>query len=118
MRDRLADRPGGTWRPWTIWLPCVLAFVASGLYVVADLFGKVMGGWDTPAPGLPWLNAAIIGHCVLAVAAVVAAWAGVKFSSRRRAAAITAWMIIPVGFALILLFGRLASSSIPPPGWL
>lgn len=111
MRDQVAARPGHTWRPWTIWLPCTLAFTASGLLIVADWFAMVMGSWDTPAPGLRWIKAAIIGHCALAAASVVVLGAGMRRPGWRRAAAITAWMIIPAGVASFLLAGRLASGS-------
>jgi hypothetical protein len=69
VRDKLAAPAGGTWRPWAIWLPCTLAFAASGLIVVVDGVGLVMGSWDTPAPGLRWLDAGVIGPCVLVLTA-------------------------------------------------
>src|SRR6266851_10225651 len=93
MRKQLAARPGHTWRPWTIWPPCTLAFTASGLLVVADELAMVMGSWDTPAPGLRWIKAGVIGHCALAGASVVVLGAGLRRPGWRRAAAITAWMI-------------------------
>jgi hypothetical protein len=43
------------------------------------------------------------------VASALALAAGVRFPARRRAAAITAWIIIPVGFGWFLLTGRLGS---------
>jgi hypothetical protein len=114
--DTLAARPRRTWRPWTICLPCMLALAASGLFLAADGAAAIMGSWDTPEPGLHWIKIAAIGHSVLAVACVVALCAGIK-PSRRPAAAVTAWLIIPVGFAwLLLVAGRLASGSWPP--WL
>ena len=111
MRDQLAARPGQTLRKWTIWLPCTLAFTASGLLIVADGFAVVMGSWDTPAPGLHWIKAGIVGHCALAAASVVVLVAGIRRPGWRLAAAITAWMIIPAGVASFLLAGRLASGS-------
>ena len=63
-----AARPGETWRPWAILLPCVLAFAASGLVVGTDGLAGVMGSWDTPAPGLRWTKMGILGHCILAAA--------------------------------------------------
>ena len=104
-------QPGRTWRPWTIWLPGVLALVWSLLLIVADNLEGVMGSWDTPAPGLRWLWAGVAGHCALAVASVLALVAGLSFPSRRRAAVIAAWMIIPVGFGWTLLTGHLISGS-------
>jgi hypothetical protein len=111
MREQLAARPGPAWRPWTLWLPCTLAFTASGLLVVADGFAMVMGSWDTPVPGLRWITAAIIGHCALAGASVAVLGAGMRRPGWRQAAAIIAWMIIPAGVASFLLAGRLASGS-------
>lgn len=29
--------PARTWRPWTIWLPCVLAFLWSGFLIFSDV---------------------------------------------------------------------------------
>jgi hypothetical protein len=46
-----------------------------------------------------------------AAARVVVLGAGIRRPSWRRAAVITAWMIIPAGFAWFLLAGRLASGS-------
>jgi hypothetical protein len=111
MRNNLAARSAVTWRQGTIWLPGTLAFAASGLLIVADGLAGVMGSWDTPAPGLRWIKVGVIGHCILAAASVVVLGAGIRCPSRRRAAAITAWMIIPIGFAWFLLTGRLASRS-------
>jgi hypothetical protein len=111
VKDALAARPGGTWRPWTIWLPCVLAFIWSILLIVADGLAGVMGSWDTPMPGLGWIKVGMIGHCALAAASVVVLVAGLRFPSRRRAAVIAAWMIIPAGIGWLLLVGRLVSGS-------
>jgi hypothetical protein len=111
VRDQLADQPAQTWRPWSIWLPCTLAFTASGLLIVADALAMVMGSWDTPAPGLRWIKAAIIGHCALVAASVVVLGAGIRRPGWRPAAAVSAWMIIPAGVASFLLAGRLASGS-------
>ena len=103
-------RPRGTWRPWSIWLPGALALVWSGLLMIADGLAGVMGSWDTPQPGLyRWVRTGVIGHCVLAAASALVLAAGLRFPSRRRAAAITAWIIIPAGFGWFLLTGRLAS---------
>ena len=110
--DRDEDAgPGRAWRPWTIWLPGLLALAASGLLVIADALAGVMGSWDTPAPGLRWITAAVIGHCAPAVLSLVVLAAGATRPSRRRAAAIAAWMIIPAGVAWFLLAVRLASGT-------
>jgi hypothetical protein len=102
---------GRTWRPWTIWVPCLLALIWSGLLVVGDVFADLMGSWDTPAPGLGWIKVAIIGHCVLAGASVVLLVTGLGFPSWRRVAAVAAWMIIPVGLGWALLTARLLAGS-------
>lgn len=103
-------RPCGTWRPWSIWLPGTLALAWSGLLIIADGLAGVMGGWDAPPPGLyRWIRAGVIGHCVLVAASALVLAVGLRFPSRRRAATITAWIIIPVGFGWFLLAGRLAS---------
>lgn len=102
--------PGGTWRPWTIWLPGALAVAWSGLLIIADGLAGVMGSWDTPPPGLMrWVKVGVIGHCVLVAASALVLAEGLRFPARRRAAALTAWVIIPVGFGWLLLTGRLAS---------
>src|SRR5215831_17531600 len=110
MKVTPAARAGEVWRPWTIWLPSVLAFLWSGLLIVADDFASLMGGWDTPQRGLGWIMAARIGHSVLAAVSVLALVIGLSFPSWRRAAAITAWMIIPIGLGLVPL-ARLIGSS-------
>ena len=110
MKVRPAARAGGAWRPWTIWLPSVLAFLWSGLLIVADDFAVLMGSWDTPQRGLGWITTARIGHSVLAAASVLTLAIGLSFPSRRRAAAITAWMIIPIGLCWVPL-ARLIGSS-------
>ena len=111
MRDALAARAGRTWRPWTVRVPATLAPVSSVLFVVADGFAGVMGSWDTPMPGLWWVRVGIIGHCVLAALAIVLLVVGMRSASWRRTAAISAWMIIPVGFGWLVLVGRLISGS-------
>jgi hypothetical protein len=105
-----AAHAGGVWRPWTIWLPCVLALIWSGLLVAGDVVADLMGSWDTPAPGLGWIRAAIIGHCVLAGVSLLALVTGLRFPSRRRAAAV-AWMVIPAALGWALLTVRLLGGS-------
>lgn len=110
MQDNLTSRPAGTWRLWTVCLPGMLAITASGLYIVADGYAAVMGSWDTPVPGLWWsLKVAVIGHCVLAVASIIALRAGLIRPAWRPATAVVAWMIIPAGFAWLVLAWRLPS---------
>ena len=104
-----AAAPSGKWRRVAIWVPCVLAFLWSVLLIVADEFAIVMGSWDTAQPGLGWITVAKIGHCLLAAASLVLLVIGLSFPSWRRAAAITAWLIIPVGLGWVLLL-RLVGS--------
>ena len=111
VQDEAAGRPGAPWRPWAIGLPGGLALVVSLLFALADGFAGLMGGWDTPLPGLRWIKVAVIGHCVLAAASILLLGAGLKYPSWRRAAVITTWIIIPVGFGWLLLIGRLVSGS-------
>ena len=110
MKVTPAARAGGVWRPWTIWLPSVLALLWSGLLIVADDFASLMGSWDTPQRGLGWITAARTGHSVLAAASVLVLVIGLSFPSWRRVAAITGWMIIPIGLGWVLL-ARLIGSS-------
>jgi len=99
------------WRPWSIWLPCVLAFVWSGALVVADGAAAIIGSWDTPAPGLGWLGFGAAGQGVLAALDVGILVVGVKRPRWRRVAVIAAWTLIPVGFAWFVLTGRLSSTG-------
>jgi hypothetical protein len=96
------------WRPWTIWLPCVLAFLWSGFLVFSDVIVALASLLnDNAEPQTGWVYPAVIGQCVLAAASVFALRVGLKSPARRRAAAITAWMIIPLGFGWLVLTGRL-----------
>ena len=104
-----AAPPSENWRRGTVWLPCVLAFLWSVLLMVADEFAILMGSWDTAQPGLGWLTVAKIGHGLLAAASLILLVTGLSFPSWRRAAAITAWLIIPVGLGWVLLL-RLVGS--------
>ena len=86
------------WRPWTIWLPCVLAFLWSGFLIFGDVIVTLASLLnDNTEPQTGWVYPAVIGHCVLAGASVLALRVGLRSPSRRRAAAVAAWMIIPVG---------------------
>jgi hypothetical protein len=58
-----------------------------------------------------WLSAGAIGQCVLAAFTVAALVAGVRRPRWRRAVAVTAWMIIPLGMAWFVLAGRLVAGS-------
>jgi hypothetical protein len=102
-----------TWRPWTIWLPCVLAFLWSLFLIFLETVAVLLSNFTDSGPPPPqgWWYPAVIGHCVLAGASVVALVTGLRHPSRRRAAAITAWMIIPVGLGWLLLTSRLLGGS-------
>ena len=98
-----------TWRPWTIWLPCVLAFLWSGFLIYGELVVALLSNLTDSGrpPPQGWVDPAIIGHFVLAGVSVLALITGLRVPSRRRAAAITAWMIIPAGLGWLLLTVRL-----------
>jgi hypothetical protein len=98
-----------TWHPWTIWLPCVLAFLWSGFLIFGEVFVVLVSNLADSGPPPPegWIYPAVMGHCILAGASVLALVTGLRHPSRRRAAAITAWMIIPVGLAWAVLTSRL-----------
>ena len=102
-----------TWRPWTLWLPCVLAFLWSGFLIIGEIFVVLVSNLSDSGPPPPagWIYPAVIGHCVLAVASVLALVTGLRVPSRRRAAAITVWIIIPVGLGWLLLTSRLLGGS-------
>ena len=111
MEDKLETGASGAWRPWTVWVPSGIGFAWSALLLVGYAIAEVMAGWDTPMPGRGWLSAGAIGQCVLAAFTVAALVAGVRRPRWRRAAAVTAWMIIPVGMAWFVLAGRLVAGS-------
>ena len=96
---------------WATWLPGTAAFAGAVLLAAADLAGLVMGSWDSPAPGLGWLKAGAIGQCGLAVAvAAVLVTAGVH-PRWRRAAAVSAWVLIALEAGWFLLTRLLLANS-------
>jgi hypothetical protein len=101
----------GSWRPWTILLPGVLALLWSALLILADGAAGIMASWDTPMPGGRWITAGLAGHCLLGVASAALLVTGLRVPARRRAAAISAWLIIPAGLGLLLLVGRLVGGG-------
>jgi hypothetical protein len=103
MRGISAGRSGWPQLAWAMWLPCVSAVVAGGLFAVVDLVGLVMGSWDTPVAGLGWLKAGAIGQCGLAVAAAAVLIAGVTHPGWHRGAAVTAYAIIALEIGWFLL---------------
>jgi hypothetical protein len=57
----------GTWRPWSIWLPGILALAWSALLIIPDGLAGVMGRWgnsDLPTL-LRWQRAGVIGHSII-----------------------------------------------------
>lgn len=56
------DQPGVTWRPWTLWLPCVLAFLWSVLVVVAANFVELTSCLSTCGRGTGGINAVARWH--------------------------------------------------------
>ena len=100
------------WRPRAIWLPCVLALLWSGFLFFADVVVALAGAMsDSAPPREGWVYPALIGDCVLAGVSVLALVIGLRRPARRRAAAITAWMIIPVGLGWLALVPRLLGGS-------
>jgi hypothetical protein len=103
---------GRTQRPWTIWLPSVLAFLWSLFLAFIDVVLSLLSNLtDSAPPPQGWVDPAIIGHCVLAGVSVLALVTGLRVPSWRRAAAITAWMVIPVGLGWLVLCTRLLGGS-------
>jgi hypothetical protein len=92
-------------------LPGVLALLWSALLILADGATGIMASWDTPMPGARWVTAGLAGHCALGVTSVAALAMGLSMPAHRRVAAMTAWLIIPVGFGWLLLLGRLIGGS-------
>lgn len=91
-------------------MPGALAVAWSASLIIADGLAGVMGSWDTPPPGLMrWVRAGVAGHCVLVAVSALVLATGLRFPSRRRAAALAAWVLIPVGFGWFVLTGRLGS---------
>jgi hypothetical protein len=110
VTDDSAER-AGPWRPWTIGVPGLVAFLGCILLLVGDGLAGVMASWDSPQPCRGWLQVAAVGHGVLAAASLALLGAGLARASFRRTAAIAAWAIIPVGVGWFLLCGRLAAGA-------
>jgi hypothetical protein len=90
----------------------VLAFLWSGFLIYGDVIVTLASLLnDNAEPHTGWVYPAVIGHCVLAGASVLALRVGLRSPSRRRAAVIAAWMIIPVGLAWLALTARLLGGS-------
>ena len=99
------------WRPWTLWLPCALAFVWSGLLFAVYAVGAVLNNLETnPQPAQNWLTNALIGDGVLAGVSILLLFVGLRFPSWRQACAITAWMVIPAGLAWVVVMRSVSGS--------
>jgi hypothetical protein len=85
----------------------VLALLASGLLTLFD-FAEVVLGNLTSQPGMTWVDLGFIGQCMLTAAGVFLLVTGLRRPSWRKAAAITAWVIIPAGIAWSQLISHLA----------
>jgi len=68
------------WRPWTIWLPCVLAFFWSGFLIFGEIVVVLLSNLTDSGPPPPagWIYPAVIGHCILAGASVLALVTGLR----------------------------------------
>jgi hypothetical protein len=108
MDDESRRRAGRPWRPWTIWLPAILALLGAAGLIFVDIAGLILGSWDTPSPGLPWLKAGIVGQGVLGAASVGVLLAGLTGPSRRRICVTAAWVIVAAEIAWFLATLRLA----------
>ena len=106
MRDGLTAQ-SGTWRPWALWLPCLLAILWSWLLTLFD-FAEVLISNFTSQPGTAWVTVGFIGQCLLTAAGGVLLATGLRRPSWRKAAAITAWMIIPASIGWSQLISHLA----------
>jgi len=104
-----ADR---TQRPWNIWLPCGLAVLWSLFLVLIDVLLSLWSNFtDSTPPPQGWVDPAIIGHFVLAGVSLLALVIGLRVPSQRRAADITAWLVIPAGLGWLVLCMRLLGGS-------
>jgi hypothetical protein len=111
VRKRLAVLAGGQERAWIIWLPCGIAFTGAGLLALADGYAAVMGSWDTPAPGLGWLGVGATGQGVLVAGTVAALVTGLRRPRSRRAAAVSAWVIVAAEIGWFELTAALAGGA-------
>jgi hypothetical protein len=105
------EQPAPAWRKWTIGVAALLALLVSLLLLVGDgLAGVLNNLGGAPPSAATWLGVAAAGHGALALASAVLFALGFTNSTRRRAAVVAAWAIIPVGIGWFLLCGRLASA--------
>jgi hypothetical protein len=109
VSDKPASQVSDAWRPWTVWLPCVLAVAWSALLALADGYVGVLNNLGGNWPHQRWLGVGAAGQGVLAAGTVGLLVAGATSPRWRRGAAIAAWSVIPVAFAWFVLTGRLSS---------
>jgi hypothetical protein len=104
-----AEQPAKTRRPWTIGVSAVVALLASLLLLLSDGLAGVLNNLGGSLSAGTWLGVAAAGHGALALASAVPFGVGLANAWRHRAAALSAWAIIPVGVGWFLLCGRLAA---------
>jgi hypothetical protein len=85
----------------------LLAILWSGLLTLFD-FAEVLISNFTSQPGTAWVTVGFIGQCLLTAAGGVLLATGLRRPSWRKAAAITAWMIIPASIGWSQLISHLA----------
>ena len=104
------------WRPWTICWPASLVSIQAFVFATAGAFavgfGLASSCTDKFSCGDPcapcatlygWLRANTIGQWALVAAGFLLLAFGLHRPARRRAAAITAWVLVPFPFLLIAL---------------
>jgi hypothetical protein len=103
----------GAWPRWSLWLACLLALAAAAVFAVVTAAGGILSNLNDsgPAPSTGWIEAGILGQCLLAVTAVALLAAGLTRPSRRRAAVIIALAIIPAALAWCALSVHLGTGG-------
>jgi hypothetical protein len=107
--------------PRTVVLPAAIACVEAvlfgtiGYFAVSFGFGTVCTDWFETGHHCDtlyhWLNAGAIGQWALAIAAAGILVLGLRRPSRRRAAGLIAWALIPLSLAWMLITSSLGRSS-------
>jgi hypothetical protein len=101
---------GGAPQPWLIVVPGVLGIISTGVLIVVDLGGLIMGSWG-PQPGLGWLKSDLVVNLILVVVAMVALSVGLSAPGVRRAAIVVAWLVIPAGWSIFLIVVKLTRNA-------
>jgi hypothetical protein len=99
------------WRRWTVVAAALSALLLSILLALADALANLLNvafGGGSPSAGT-FVTIAIVGHSALALASAFLLGVGLANATRRRAAAVAAWVIIPVGIGWFFLWGQLAA---------